>query len=119
MFPSNIPNNYDEIMLSFKEKCILHRICKKKEVPDDFCNEAYQNTFLSYGLICFKEKAVRMPNGRITYDTSSPKRIQATDKAFRYFIYRKEAYFKGKVPVVIALAALIISIANFVYTWML
>lgn len=107
MFSSDIPNNYDEIMLSFKEKCILHRIYKKKEVLDDFCNEAYQNTFLSYGLIRFEQKPIRMPNGRITYDTSSPRRIQATDKALRYFIYRKETFFEGKFPVIIAFIALL------------
>lgn len=112
-------DNYDKVMLSFKEKRLLHRILRKKEVPDTFCNDTQKDIFLKYGLIRVQQKQKVISTGRVVPDDRSPKRIQATDKAFRYFLYRKEAYFKGKLPVVIALAALLISIANFIHSWIL
>ncbi len=121
MFNSDNSNssNYDEIMLSFKEKQVLYRILRKKIVPDTFCNEIQKDIFLKYGLICIKQNSIVTSTGKVVPDDNSPKFILPTDKALRYFLYRKDAYFKGKLPVVIALAALIISIANFLYSWML
>lgn len=119
MASANDFDNYDKILLSFKEKKILRRILRKKEVPDTFCNDMQRDIFLKHGLIRIQQKQKVTSTGRVVLDTSSQKCIQTTDKAFRYFLYRKEAYFKGKLPVVIALAALIISIANFICLWIL
>jgi len=107
MHVDNDFDNYDKIMLSFKEKWILRRILSKKDVPDKFCNDAQIDIFLQYGLIRIQQKQIVTSTGKVIPDTSAPKSIQATDKAFRYFLYRKESYFKGKFQVIIAFLALI------------
>ncbi len=107
MHITNDFDNYDKIMLSLKEKWILHRILRKKDVPDDFCNAAQKRMFLQHGLICIVQEQNVTSTGKVVPDASSPKFIQATDKAFRYFLYRKENRFKGKFQVIIAFIALI------------
>lgn len=99
--------NYDKIMLSFKEKWVLRRMLRKKEVPDTFCTAIQKETFLKYGLIRIQQNQSVTSTGRVVPDVSSPKYIQTTDKAFRYLLYRKESYFKGKFQVIIAFLALI------------
>lgn len=105
-------DDYDKIMLSLREKWILHRILNKKQVPYDFCNDIQRELFLKYDLISIQQKQIVTDTGRTIFDSNSPKYIVVGDKAFRYFLYRKEDYFKGKLPVVIALIALVVSIIS-------
>ena len=107
-------DDYDKIMLSLKEKYVLHRILKKRKISYDFCSEQQRDIFLKHDLICIQREQTVTSTGRVSVDTSAPKFIQPTDKATRYFLYRKEDYFKGKLPVVIALIALVISIISLV-----
>lgn len=103
----NYTDDYDKIMLSSKEKRILRQIIKKKEVLDTFCTDSQKHIFFKYGLITIHQPQTVLPTGRVVQTPDAQKSIRATDKAFRYFIYRKESYFKGKFPVVIAFIALI------------
>ena len=103
-------DDYDKIMLSFKERRILHRILKKQEVPDTFCSDQQKELFRRYQLIYIQQDQIINKSGRPIPKPGAPITIKPTDKTFRYFLYRKEDYFKGKLPVVIALVALIISI---------
>lgn len=112
-------DDYDKIMLSLKEKYVLHRILRKQKVSYDFCNEQQRDIFLKHDLICIQQTQTVTSTGRVAVDTSAPKFIQPTDKTFRYFLYRKESYFKGKLPVVMAAIALILSIADFIRTWII
>lgn len=105
-------DDYDKIMLSLREKWILYCILKKKKVSYDFCSNKFIELFLEYDLISIHQKQTVSDTGRVYYDSNSPKYIVATNKAFRYFLYRREDYFKGKLPVIIALIALIISIIS-------
>lgn len=107
-------DDYDKILLSLKEKWILYRILKKKRVPYNFCNDETKELFLKYDLVFIQQNQILTDSGRVYPEPDSPKYIAATDKTFRYFLYRKENYFKGKLPVVIALIALIISIVSLV-----
>lgn len=111
MFSPRVIDNYDKIMLSFKERCILRRILKKKEVPDTFCSDHEKEILLRYQLIYIHQEQT-LRSGYPVPKPDAPITIRATDNAFRYFLYRKEDYFKGKLPVVIALFALIISIIS-------
>jgi len=106
------PDDYDKIMLSLAEKRLLHRILRKRQVPYDFCSDAQRELFPRYGLISIHQRQIITNTGRVAFDPGSPRHIAAEDKAFRYFLYRKEDYFKGKLPVVIALVALVISIIS-------
>lgn len=115
----NYADDYDKIMLSLKEKYVLHRILKKRKVSLDFCSEQQKDIFLKHDLIYIQQKQNIISTGRVVVDGNAPKFIQPTDKAFRYFLYRKETYFKGKLPVVIAVIALILSIADFIRTWII
>ncbi len=105
-------DDYDKIMLSLKEKRVLHRILKRKKVSFGFCNDNQRELFLRYDLVSVQQKQIVTDTGRLVFDPNSPKYIVVKDKAFRYFLYRKEDYFKGKLPVVIALIALVISIIS-------
>lgn len=107
-------DDYDKIMLSLKEKYVLHRILKKRKISYDFCSEQQKDIFLKHDLICIQQKQTLTSTGKVIVDGNAPKFIQPTDKATRYFLYRKEDYFKGKLPVVIALIALVISIISLV-----
>jgi hypothetical protein len=100
-------DNYNEIMLSFKEKHILYCILKKQKVSYTFCNDQQLSVFLKHELITIQQKQTVTPSGRVVPDPNAPKFIQATDKTLRYFLYRKESFFQGKFPVVIAFIALI------------
>lgn len=108
----NYADDYDKIMLSLKEKYVLYRILKKREVPFDFCSELQRGIFLKHDLICVQQKQTVASTGRAVIDVHAPKFLRPTDKATRYFLYRGEDYFKGKLPVVISLTALAISIAS-------
>ena len=112
MVISETSEDYDKIMLSFVERRILYHILKKREVPDTFCNDQQKEIFLKYELISIQQEHTLTSTGRVVPKIDAPKCIKATDKAFRYFLYRKEDYFKGKLPVVIALVSLIISIIS-------
>lgn len=115
-----ITDNYDKIFLSFKERCILRRILKRKEVPAYFCTPSQIALFEENGLISVdRSHEASLGYGINGIVQGEPKTISATDKAFRYFLYRKEDYFKGKLPVVIAIIALILSIISLVmqYPW--
>lgn len=114
MFVSKATDDYDKIMLSFEERRILHRILKKGKVSPEFCNNQQRNVLLGYGLITTQSPTIVTSSGRVVADSSVLPFIYATDKAKRYFLYRREDYFKGKLPVVIALAALIISIISLI-----
>lgn len=106
---SSSTDEYENIYLTQKEKRILRRIMRRNEVPTDFCSEECRNTLEEHGLIYVnRDTETDIGYGikkAITPD--EPKTIRALDKATRYFLYRKEQYFKGKLPVVIALVALI------------
>ena len=117
-------DDYDKILLSFKEKRLLRQIIRKDEVPISFCNVTQKAVFLKYGLIRIIQDQTLTSSGRVTYDPGT-ERIKAEDKAFRYFLYRKENYFKGKLPVVIAIIALVKSfdveicrLAHFILGWL-
>lgn len=99
-------DDYDKIMLSLKEKFILYQILKRKEVDYTFCTDRQKEVFLNYGLIVIRQQHTVSSTGLVVPVAGAPKYIQTTDKAFRYFLYRKESYFKGKFPVVIAFIAL-------------
>ena len=99
--------DYDKIMLTLREKYILYRILKKQKVPYSFCTEQQCQVFLNYELITIDQKQKVISSGRVVPDTDAPKFIHATDKTLRYFLYTKDSYFKGKLPVIIALIALI------------
>lgn len=105
-------DDYDKIMLSLKEKRMLHRILKMQKVPYDFCNEYQRDIYLKHNLIIIQQKKIVTSTGKIVADSNAPKFILPTDKSKRYFLYRKEDYFKGKLPVVIALVALVLSIIS-------
>ena len=107
MFTSKATDDYDKIMLSFKEKRILRHILKEGKVPYNYCNDSQRELFLKYDLVSIHRKQIATETGRVTFDPNAPVYIAANDKAKRYFLYRKENYFKGKLPVVIALVALI------------
>ena len=114
MFTSKADDDYDKIMLSLKEKRILRHILKEKKVPYDFCDDSKRELFLRYDLVSIQREQIITGTGRVAFDPNAPKYIAANDKAKRYFLYRKEDYFKGKLPVVIAFAALVISIISLV-----
>lgn len=97
----------DDILLSRKEKRLLRQILRKKEVPDTFCNEYQKKTFLKYELITITYPQIISSSGRPVTLSNAPAHIKISDKAYRYFLYRKEAYFKGKLPVVISVIALV------------
>ncbi len=105
-------NDYEKIMLTLNEKWTLYRIFKKVRVSYDFCNEQIRDSLLNFGLIDVLEEYL-ITKGYTRVDESKPRYLLSNDKTLRYFLYRKEAYFKGKLPVVIAIIALIISIASF------
>lgn len=125
MFTSKAANDYDQIILSFKERRILRRILKRGEVPACLCTPKQIATFEDNGLINVnRDYEASLGYGVKGTVQGEPKTISATDKAFRYFLYRKEDYFKGKLPVIIALIALIKSfdveicrLANFILGW--
>lgn len=100
-------DDYDKIMLSLKEKWLLRRILKKKTVSYDFCNDTQRELFLKYDLVYIQQNQIVSDTGSVYADPNAPKYIVATDKAFRYFLYRQDDCFKGKFPVVIALIALL------------
>lgn len=108
----NYADDYDKIMLSLKEKYVLRRILKKQKVPLDFCSEQQRDIFLKHDLIYIGQQQTVTSMGRVAVDANAPNFILPTDKAKRYFLYRKEDYFKGKLPVVISFTALIISIIS-------
>lgn len=108
----NYADDYNKIMLSLKEKYVLRRILKKRKVPLDFCSEQQRDIFLKHDLIYIGQHQTVTSMGRVVVDANTPKFILPTDKAKRYFLYRKEDYFKGKLPVVIALVALVLSIIS-------
>lgn len=111
MFAPQSDDDYDKIMLSFKERHILRHLLKQQESPASFCTPKQIAVFEKYGLIYVcRDQKVSLGYGIEGIVQGEPQTITATDKAFRYFLYRKEDYFKGKLPVVIALVALIISI---------
>lgn len=112
-------DDYDHIMLSLKEKYILHRILKKREVPYSFCNEQQRNIYLKHEFITIQQRQIVTSTGKVVVDDNAPKLIHPTDKAIRYFLYRKEAYFKGKLPVVVSIIALIFSILDFILVFAL
>lgn len=113
MFSSKAADDYDKIMLSFKERRILRRILKRGEVPASSCTPKQVSMFEQNGLINVnRDHEASLGYGIKGIVQGEPKVISATDKAFRYFLYRKEDYFKGKLPVVISLIALIISIIS-------
>lgn len=105
-------DDYDKIMLSLKEKRTLRRILKMQKVPYDFCSEHQREIYLKHDLITIQQKTIVTSAGRVVVDANAPKFILPTDKPKRYFLYRKEDYFKGKLPVVIALMALVLSIIS-------
>lgn len=107
--PTVSPNSeYETIFLTFKEKQILRRIMHNGEVPADFCPEKCRNTLEEHGLICVdRNTEANLGYGIKGIIQGDPKTLHASDKATRYFLYRREQYFKGKLPVVIALVALI------------
>lgn len=105
-------DDYDKIMLSLKEKRTLRHILKMQRVPYDFCSEHQRDIYLKHNLITIQQEQNVTSTGRVAVDTNAPKFILPTDKAKRYFLYRKEDYFKGKLPVVIALVALVLSIIS-------
>lgn len=107
-------DDLDKITLSLKEKWILYRIVKKKEVPYDFCTDSQRNVFLEYNLISIHQEYVYI-RGKCIKDTNKPTLILTTDKAFRYFLYLKESRFKGKFQVIIAFIALIKSFDQEIY----
>lgn len=107
MFTTKAADDYDKIILSLKEKLILYCILKRKQVPNDFCNDIQKNLFLRYDLVYVQQNQIVTSTGRVCPDPNATKYLVATDKAFRYFLYRKESYFKGKFPVVIAFIALV------------
>ena len=117
-------DDYDKIMLSAKEKQILKQIIKKKEVTETFCNDTQKTIFLRHDLIRITQDQTVTSAGRVA-NVSGTGRIQATDKAYRYILYQRDSYFKGKLPVIIALVALIKSfdveicrLANFIANWL-
>lgn len=114
MFITKTNDDYDKIMLSFKERCILRRIMKKRKVPYSFCSDHQRDVFLKYELITIRSPKIVTSAGKVITDSKELPFIFITDKAKRYFLYRKEDYFKGKLPVIIALAALVISIISLV-----
>lgn len=113
MFTSKAADDYDKIMLSLKERRVLRRILKRGEVPASFCSPMQIAIFEENGLINVnRDREASLGYGVKGIVQGQPNTISATDKTFRYFLYRKEDYFKGKLPVVIALIALIISIVS-------
>lgn len=125
MFITKTNNDYDKIMLSFKERRILRRIMKKEKVPYSFCSDHQRDVFLKYELITIWSPKIVTSAGRVVSESSVLPEIHITDKAKRYFLYRKEDYFKGKIPVIIALIALIKSfdveicrLVNFISNWL-
>ncbi len=75
MHATNNSENYDKIILSFKEKRILHRILRKKKVPEDFFNSTLKSIFLQYGLIRIQQEQKVTPTGRVIPDANAPKCI--------------------------------------------
>lgn len=113
MFTQKAVADYDKIMLSFKERLVLRRILKRGEVPACSCTPKQLAIFEQNGLIIVdRNHEAPMAYGVRGIVQGEPKTMYATDKAFRYFLYRKEDYFKGKLPVVISFTALIISIIS-------
>lgn len=100
-------DDYEKILLSFKEVRILRHIVKKKEAPICFCTDDQRDTLERYGLIHVDRDHLVIEYGVTAHVQGEPKRILPTDKAFRYFLYRKENRFKGKYQVIIAFLALI------------
>lgn len=100
-------DDYEKILLSFKEARILHHIIKKNEVPVNFCTADQRETLERYGLIHVDRDHLVTEYGIAAHVQGEPKRILPTDKASRYFLYRKENRFKGKFQVIIAFIALI------------
>ena len=126
MLVSKTADDYDKIMLSFKERRVLRRILKHHEVPASFCTPEQAALFEANGLVCVDcTHETPMGYGIKGIAKGEPKTISATDKAFRYFLYRKDDCFKGRIPVIIALIALIKSfdveiywLVDFISSWL-
>lgn len=115
MLTPKADNDYDKIMLSLKERRVLRHLLKQGEVPAHLFTPKHITVFEQNGLINVnRDHEASLGYGIRGTIQSEPMTISATDKAFRYFLYRKEDYFKGKFPVIISLAALIISIISLV-----
>lgn len=100
--------NYSSIMLSRKERHILRQIMKRKKVPYSFCTDEQRNAFLKYNLISVLHPYKRTASGRGGRSPGSGESfILINDNAIRYFLYRKEASFVGKLPVIISIIALL------------
>lgn len=123
---SEITTDYDKILLSFKERRILRRILKQGELPARLCTPKQISMFEQHGLINVnRDTEVSLGYGVKGTVPGEPKTVSATDKAYRYFLYRKEDCFKDKIPVIIALIALIKSfdveicwLVNFISNWL-
>lgn len=98
--------NYSSIMLSRKERHILRQIMKRKKVPYSFCTDEQRNAFLKYNLISVQHPRRMTETGRVVR-APGESFILINDNAFRYFLYRKEASFVGKLPVIISIIALL------------
>ncbi len=97
---------YDNIYLTFIERMKLRAVRWKKTVSEQFIGK-HKEIFLENGLIKPHITHTVMSDGTIVRDSSHPITYSATDRAKRYFLYRRERFFEGKFPVIIAGIALI------------
>lgn len=126
MRTSHSDENLEKIMLTRKEKHLLRRLIKKGNVPAKQYKESQYAALESYGLVRVNRNIctdIGFGVSGITQGTAQS--ICATDKATRYFLYRKESYFQGKLPVVLSIIALIKSfdceillIIHFICDWL-
>lgn len=91
---------FNEIFLTWKEKLIMLRLSICKKIQGNVRIEPYRQLFL-YGFI--KNNSYINPDDLMeNYDGT----MSVTDTYKRYCIYRREQFFKGKLPVIIAFLAL-------------
>ena len=91
--------DYSLFILPAKEKILLLKLRFKKNVPKEYFGD-YFTKFRKLDLI--KAKSYTYVNGFATPEDS----YLLSSTYWEYISYRREQYFKGKLPVIISICAL-------------
>ena len=94
--------NFDKIILTPKERFLLFTLRIQKKRKKDIWKAPYRQLHL-YSLISPNYLPERGPEGESITDGT----FSLSDNYKRYRAYRREQFFKGKLPVIIALLALL------------
>lgn len=95
-------DNFDKIILTHKERFLLFTLRIQKKRKKDILKPPYRQLHL-HSLISPNYLPEHGPEGESIPDGT----FSLTNNYKRYCIYRREQFFKGKLPVIIALLALL------------